>query len=582
MNRRHFNLRTKLVVYFILIFVIPIIVFGILLFALQQRNSERFMVQSLETGVLQLADRIGQELRSIQSISNLYYLDDELISCLSSDTTDYSVDLHNQLDRLERVFSSGLGTINVDIAILDRDGNCITHNPGLLRPDAGHLERLVRRPGNLTWFTPHSFEAGTVEPDMLYAYRPLHDRSTWQQVGALLISVKEHELRKIYSGYLSDVQNAYLIDSEGNIISGVDNQGVSYEIPSQILPLYSGTFRDSADGVPQLVSFYTIKTAGLQLVVASNLNALRSAYRQTTLIFLGVFVLYVLLALAATWIVPRNFVRPIHELQANIDLVKQGNLDTMVPVTSSDEIGQLSEQYNAMLRRLREVLAGLMEAQQSQHRAEMHALQAQINPHFIYNSLASIRFLVFSKQNEAADQALIALISILRGTLSNPHEFSTVGQELKLLQDYIALQRISFSRALHVEFQVDDSVRGCKICKLTLQPIAENAFIHGFAGGQEDCSLQITARDLGSRVEITIRDNGCGFDPDAPRKAPEDGSLPHTGLGVSNVQERLQLAFGPEFGLRTESAPSAGTAVTVSIPKFQAQGGAMVYDHTDS
>ena len=83
-------------------------------------------------------------------------------------------------------------------------------------------------------------------------------------------------------------------------------------------------------------------------------------------------------------------------------------------------------------------------------------------------------------------------------------------------------------------------------------------------------------------MEITIRDNGCGFDPDAPRKAPEDGSLPHTGLGVSNVQERLQLAFGPEFGLRTESAPGAGTAVTVSIPKFQAQGGAMVYDHTDS
>ena len=104
--------------YFILIFVVPIIGFGFLLFALQQRNAEQFIVQSQETNVLQLADRIGQELRSIQSVSNLFYLDDELIACLSADDADRSAELYNQLDRLDRVFSSGLGTVNVDIAIL--------------------------------------------------------------------------------------------------------------------------------------------------------------------------------------------------------------------------------------------------------------------------------------------------------------------------------------------------------------------------------------------------------------------------------------------------------------------------------
>lgn len=582
MKRLHFNLRTKLVFYFLFGFVIPIIVFGLLLFSLQFRNSEKYLVKSQETSVFQLADRISQELRDIQAISNLYYLDDELITGLSEEAAGTNVDLHEKLDQMARTFSSGLGTMNADIALLDADGVYFSNASNLKRPSAQQLSSLVRRQGNLSWFTSFSFEEGTVEPSMLYAYRPLHDRTTWEQVGALLISIKENALQKIYAGYLTEAQNAYLIDNQGNVISCVDNQGVSYAIPGSILPLYSGSFRDTADGVPQLVSYYAIQSAGLKLVVASDLTALRIPYRQTTLVFLGILLLYVILALTATYFLPRRFVRPIQELQANIYLVKQGNLDTMVPVTSSDEIGQLSEQYNDMLRRLRELVDGLMEAQQAQHKAEMHALQAQINPHFIYNSLASIRFLVFSKQNEAADQALIALISILRGTLSNPHEFSTVGQELKLLQDYIVLQRISFSRALHVEFQVDDNIRGCKLCKLTLQPIVENAFLHGFAGGQEDCSLQISARDLGSRVEITIRDNGCGFDPDAPRQATQDGSLPHTGLGISNVHERLQLAFGPEFGLRTESAPGAGTAVTVSIPKFQAQGGAVVYDHSDS
>jgi len=575
---RHFNLRTKLMFYFILGFVIPISVFGILLFALQQRNTEAFMVQSQEASVFQLADQISQNLSIVQSISNLYYLDDNLIASLS----DGGASLPDQMDHLAGGYSGGLGSLNMDITIFNADGTCVYKSSSAARPGAAELDKLVRSQGNLSWFTPYTLDPDTMSGSTLYAYRPLHDRSTWRRVGSLLITVKDNELRKMYAGSLTESQNAYLIDSEGNVVSFVENQDVSYHAPDEILPLYAGTFRDNAEGVPQLVSFYSVEKVGLQLVVASDLKVLRAAYRQTTLIFLSVLVLYMILALAVTYIVPQNFVRPIRQLQANIDLVKQGNLDTMVPVTSSDEIGQLSEQYNDMLRRLRELLNGLMQAQQARHEAEMHALQAQINPHFIYNSLASICFLVFSRQNKEADQALIALISILRGTLSNPHAFSTVGQELKLLQDYIALQRISFSRALRVEFDVDESVRSCKICKLTLQPIVENAFIHGFAGGQEDCMLRISAKDLGERVTITIHDNGCGYDPKAPKPAEADSELPHTGLGVANVQERLQRAFGPEFGLSTQSAPGAGTSVAVTIPKQPPKGGTMVYDNSDS
>ncbi len=582
MKGRHYNLRTKLMFYFILGFVVPISIFGILLFALQQRNTEACMVQSQETSVFQLADQISQNLSIVQSISNLYYLDDNLIACLSGRAAGGRAGLAARPGKLAGSYSGGLGSLNVDIVIFNADGSCFYQSSNDARPGAAELDKLVRKQGNLSWFTPYSFRPDTAAGSTLYAYRPLHDRGTWRRIGSLLITVKDNELRKMYAGYLTESQNAYLIDSEGNVISYVENQDVSYHAPDGILPLYSGTFRDSAEGVPQLVSFYSIEKVGLQLVVASDLNVLRAAYRQTTMIFLGVLVLYMMVALAVTYIVPQNFVRPIRQLQANIDLVKQGNLDTMVPVTSSDEIGQLSEQYNDMLRRLRDLLNGLMRAQQAQHEAEMHALQAQINPHFIYNSLASIRFLIFSRQNKEADQALIALISILRGTLSNPHAFSTVGQELKLLQDYIALQRISFSRALGVEFDVDDSVRNCKICKLTLQPIVENAFLHGFTGGQEDCKLWISAKDQGERVIITIRDNGCGYDPKAPKPAGTDSELPHTGLGVANVQERLQRAFGPEFGLSAQSAPGAGTSVAVTIPKQPPKGGTMVYDNSDS
>lgn len=165
---------------------------------------------------------------------------------------------------------------------------------------------------------------------MLFAYRPLHDRTTWEQLGGLVISVDAHELQKIYAGYLSESQNAYLIDHQGNVISYVDNQGVSYDIPREILPLFSGTFRDRAGGEPQLVSYYTIHTASLQLVVVSDLSVLRLSYQKTALVFLVVLALYVLLALIVTYFLPKRIVGPIRELQANIDLVKEGNLDIEV------------------------------------------------------------------------------------------------------------------------------------------------------------------------------------------------------------------------------------------------------------
>lgn len=583
MKRFHFTLRIKLVVYFILGFVIPIVIFGILLFALQQRNSQRFMVRSQETSALQLADHISRELRSIQSLSNLYYLDNALVKSLIKGT-EGAEELYQKSRELSRTYSSVLKNIQVDIAVLDSDGICRNCNPDSVHPNAAVLNDLVRRQGNLSWFTPYHFKNRVGNDIALYAYRPLHDRNTWQQVGALLITLKESELLKIYSGYLSESQNAYLIDDQGRIVSWVDNQSVTYDIPNKILPLYSGTFQDRAEGIPQLVSFYSLQTAGLKLVIASDLNVLRGAYRQTTFLFLEILVLYVLLALCATYILPKSFVRPIHELQKNIDLVKQGNLDVMVPVTSSDEIGELSERYNEMLRRLQEVLSELMSAQQAQHQAEMNALQAQINPHFIYNSLASIRFLIISKQNTEADQALVALISILRGTLSNPHEFSTVGQELKLLQDYIALNRISFSRPLRVELHADESIRNCRLCKLMLQPIVENSFIHGFFGreNRKECILWISALDRDDHVEITLRDNGCGFDPNAPAPPEDTSCIPGSGLGMANIHERLQLAFGPEYGLRVESILGVGTTVIVTIPKQQPQGGAFVYDNFDS
>lgn len=577
-KKRTLYLRDKLILLLLCLIVLPLLLFGTLLFHFQQRITTSFIRQTMAASVAQQADRLSQEIYTIRSMGNLFYLDKSVISALDqSDGPDAEA-----LKQLSQKYCACLGKLHANVSFLGQDGQYYGNIPTSALPDADRLLSEINLSASSTaWLT--SYDLFPIPPisTSVYAVRPIHKPDSWIPVGTLVIAVQESELRKICSGYLSKSQNACLIDRNGNLLCEVNNQNIPWNVDPQLFSQYTGSFY-LADS-DQLVSYYTESNAKWILAISSSEKALLEPYVDSTQTFITLIILYFFIAVALSFVVSKRFVRPIHELQKNIDLVKQGNLNAMVPVTSSDEIGQLSERYNEMLQQIKSLLKGLMDTQQAQHEAEMLALQAQINPHFIYNTLASIRFLVFSGKKEETDRALLSLGNILHGTLSNPHDLSTVGQEIKLLQNYIDLQRISFSHPLSVSFDVDKDVYSCQICKLSLQPIVENAFIHGFtSSGNSACSLSLCAKSIGNDVEISISDNGIGFDPAAkPEKKPTEDDPPHTGLGIGNVHERLKLAFGPQYGLRIESSPGSGTTVYVTIPKRQKKGDVFIYDSSD-
>ncbi len=571
------SLRSRLICIFLALIVLPLGGLGILLFRMQRQITESYLEESTVESAAQLSDLLSHALFGVRSASNLFYMDETLkdeLSPASAKTPDAAV-----LRQLSAKYNTCMSRLSGDVFFLTPDGTYGAASPVSLPTLAELKTRIDMGSGNVTWLSGCDLESGS--DTSVYAVRPLHDHDTWEQLGVLLIAVQESELWKACSGYLVGTQNAYLLDRNGNLLTCVNNQGIDYAPDPDRCSLSSGLFREEAAGTEQLVVYNTIKEGGWVLVISSDLDALREPYNASSRTFLLILAVYFVLAVILSIVLTDRFVRPIRQLRDTIDLVQEGDLDAVAPVTSHDEVGQLSEHYNLMLARIRELLNRLMDEQQSRHEAEMQALQAQINPHFIYNALASIRFLVFSQRNQEADHALLALVNILRGTLSNPHELSTVGQEMKLLEDYIELQRISFSRPLTVEFDVDPGISACRICKLTLQPIVENAFVHGFEPGQEECRLFIQAKERDGQVEIAISDNGIGYDTTKPRPAAREGERLHTGLGIENVHERIQLAFGEQYGLKTVSAPGQGTTVTVIIPNTRAEGGALVYDSSD-
>ena len=573
-KRFQMNLRIKLICLFLGLIALPLAIFGSLLFTLQRDITESFVTDSMETNIVKLSGQFAQELSIIRTLSNVYYLDQDLSSLLSGR-------LENpingeSIEDLADKYSAIAGRFNAKCVFLTPEGEYYGETSHFDERDAEMLlEKVDRSWGNLHWMAEKDPHSGSMH---IRAVRPLHNRENQEFIGILVLCVKESEFQKVLSGYLTDDQNAYLLDREGRLLTVVNNQRISYVPPSEQCTLFSGSFTANDAETPQYVTYHSVSGSGWTLVISSDLTVLRKPYSQGNITFLALLGAYFILTVVLAVLFANRFVRPIRRLCNHIALVKDGDFDQMVPVNSADEVGRLSEEYNQMLLRTKELLDGLMAAQQAQHRAEMQALQAQINPHFIYNTLASIRFLIFAGQNQDADRALLSLVSILRGTLSDPHNLSTVGQEFKLLSDYIDLQRISFSRTLEIDMDLDESIRNCPLCKLTLQPIVENAFSHGFEAGQQICRLSIRGRDAGEKVEISIADNGVGFDSEHVK--PEDcvADSMHTGLGIANVHERIRHAFGEEYGLRIESESGRGTTVHITIPKGTEKGDALIYD----
>jgi two-component system LytT family sensor kinase len=210
-------------------------------------------------------------------------------------------------------------------------------------------------------------------------------------------------------------------------------------------------------------------------------------------------------------------------------------------------------------------LAELDQSRARLARAEVRALRAQISPHFIYNALAAIASFVRTDP-ERARELLLEFADFTRYSFRSHGEFTTLAEELHSIDQYLNLERARFGDRLQVRLQVAPEVLPVAVPFLALQPLVENAVRHGLAGKTGVGTISIVAQDAGAECLISIEDDGVGMDPEILRTRSEDGS--HVGLG--NIDDRLRSVFGDEFGLVVETAPDAGTKVSMRVPKFHA------------
>lgn len=271
----------------------------------------------------------------------------------------------------------------------------------------------------------------------------------------------------------------------------------------------------------------------------------------------------------------KKITKPIEELCAYTMEIASGSLKVSAPKSNIEEIQTLSDQYDHMVIRIGELIDHVRQEQELKRKTELKLLQAQINPHFLYNTLDTIVWLAEGKRHQEVVDMITALSSFLRMGLNNGRDFITIRGEAEHVNSYLQIQHFRYEDILDYEIDFEEGIMDFSVMKLTLQPIVENALYHGIKNCRKKGFLKISGWQEEKDIFLRVEDNGIGMKPEALLKMQklvnrggEDVDL-REGFGIANVAERIRLNFGADYGISVESEYGVGTSVTVRIPAVQ-------------
>lgn len=419
-------------------------------------------------------------------------------------------------------------------------------------------------------FSHGAFTTTAMDSDVVIVSKALYFQESREIYAVVLITLTMDDLRRYYDYFTTDYTSLYLVDGQGIVICSDDRKAVGAELEAQWYRQAGNTqesrFVTHADGRNYTVMQRELSYLGCSLYgITDNNLALAQLYNRPLLVMLcvgtGILVLTVCL------IFTRQTIRPLSKLVQKMSMIRNGNFAEYMVVEGTHEVRELADTYNYMLDDIKNYIEELLKTQKEQRKSEIKALQMQINPHYIYNTLASIKWLVYQNDTEKTIQVIDAFISLLRNTISNADEFITISQEEENLKNYILINHTRYGEAVKVEFYVSQACRDCLIPKMILQPFIENSFFHAFPSGKTGL-IQILMRQKGEDLEICVEDNGIGMAQDkAEQIVRQETKKEHfSGIGIHNVQDRLRLLYGGDYGIRIESMEQEGTKVVITLP----------------
>ena len=409
--------------------------------------------------------------------------------------------------------------------------------------------------------------------------REIRSPDNTKGLGILLVDLNFSVINDILNGIeLGKRGYVYIIDRSGRVVYHPQQQllysNLKTEKIEEALALDNGSFITNEGGQSRI---YTVQDSGFgwKIVGVSYVSELvnNKGEMQTSFFILGGISLVV--ALLLSFLLSRNLTRPIHQMQKHMSEVEKGNFDIQVLVDSTREIGMLARAFNLMVVRIRELMAQVVKEQEFKRKSELNALQAQINPHFLYNTLDSIVWLAENDKSAEVVRMTSALARLFRASISKGSELVPIRNEVEHISNYLTIQKMRYRDKLDFCIDVDDAIKGNLTLKVLLQPLVENAIYHGIKNKYGTGTIRITGEREGETIVLRVNDNGVGMDEETRKSllSPATDAKQGKGVGLMNVHERIRLYFGKIYGLTIDSEPDEGTTVTVKFPVLDKPAG---------
>lgn len=579
---RNMPLNGKIITILIVAVLIPLLIVSTAVFKNVYENTlgseSRFHKNQLQS----ITDSVDNMLKDYEASLDAIYNDERFfqnaktVQVFTVDTLNVDSTMNMMLEQVRqlREFTAG-------VSFIFPDGSHVDATSGY-----GNFEEVIRdNSRNMTAILegmsvekmPVIWEAAAGDEDIKLKsndffsgrknIRNIYDKN--KLLGTAVIHVSELALNKIPALERYDDQSILaVLDGKGRLLWNNRTSPVLEEMMSQ--DIFNSEHYDS-EILYEYGDYYFIyedsQYSGwkfISIIPAGEVNRQADTFRNFFVMIAALIVCFLILCMI---LVRKSVVFPIKKLIVAMDQVDNlGKIGVNLEIAQKDEIGCLYQTYNRLNRRIDGLIASLKEAMYQDKEKEIKLMHSQLNPHFIYNTLESISWLAYEKNVPEISKVMNALSEILKYSVKYSDALVTFGDELKMLKNYVYIQRFRFENRFEVVYEIDEHLLEYKTIKFTFQPFVENALVHGFKNKKEHGLIWIRLYEKENLIYAEVEDNGCGMEPWIVSSVNDI----HTdGIGISNIDKSLQLRFGTEYRLRIMNRPGEGTTILLRLPEMK-------------
>ncbi|HBR29999.1 MAG TPA: hypothetical protein DD789_11260 [Firmicutes bacterium] len=577
------SVQGTLILYFIIIAVIPMFLLGLITYSASSQMINTKVQIYVEQMIIKVKENIEYYFRDLQSLAYMISVNTDLLTALREENFLDKWKEINYDNKLKQFLSSLTSTRAevMGIYVISEDEKRVYSSgpPILISYLQGYdwYQELINT--NDIFFITDIHEddyadALSFNPSKVVTYAQLIMDLDGRKLGWILIDLNYSFVTKMLEKMeLWDQGQITVLDSKGKLIFGDQATSAKYQ-ESNFRQLYLrdwGSQLCKIQGKKELVVYRAVSFCGWKVIFSIAHDILQKEninIRNLTLVMATI-----LLGAAIYFAVhfSKKVSDPVHTICNSMKEVEEGNLEVSIRIRSMKELNLLAASFNRMVDRIRNLMENIYDVQRKKRQAELNALQAQINPHFLYNTLDSLRWLAKIHHIEEIVKIISALENLLRASISKTNDLISIGEEIENVRNYLAIQLFRYGNSFSVVFSIDPSLTSYLTPRLILQPIVENAVYHGVESMMNG-EIEIGVHSDSAGIIFEVLDNGPGITPEKVRAIMEGKSQNKgrfSGFGLKNVEERIRLYFGQEYGITIKNRDPQGTMVLIHIPRIR-------------